>query len=98
MARHRRRSVGPWVRRRTYLALWRRYVELERHYRVLAGDLDARLEDTLEEIELPPQRHVPSWAVTQEIPVVTTAGLDPEKADALVRRKGLLGDPAGSWR
>jgi hypothetical protein len=35
--------------------------------------------------------------VTEEIPVITSAGLDPDKADALVRNTGLLNVPAGSW-
>jgi hypothetical protein len=95
VARH-RRSVGLFVRRRTYITLWRRYQELEGAYRLLAGELDTALDDTVE-TPLPAPRHVPSWAVTEEIPVITTAGLDTDKADALVRRGGLLDGPAGSW-
>lgn len=89
MARHRLAGVWPLVRRSRYVALRRRYLELERDYRVLAGELDARLADTVE-TPLPRVRRVPSWAVTED-------GLDPAKAGALVRRKGLLVDPAGSW-
>lgn len=95
MARH-RRYVGPLVRRKTYIGLWRRYQELEGAYRLLAGELDTALDDTVE-TPLPVPRRAPSWAVTEEIPVVTEPGLDPDKAEALVRRGGLLDGPAGSW-
>ena len=93
MARHKRRA--PWfVRRSVYLDLLRRYQELERDYRVLAGDRDV----LAEAVEAPaPVRHTPSWAETEPIPVITTAGLDTDKADALLRRWGMAGSPAGSW-
>jgi hypothetical protein len=94
MGRHRLKAPL-LVRRSVFLDLLRRYRELEHHYRVLAGDRDALAEG------LPaadrPRRPVPSWAETEEIPVITSAGLDPEKANALVKRGGLLRDPAGSW-
>ena len=109
MARHRRRRVGLWVGRRTYLSLWRRYTELLAEHRALEADHQDVLEDHesllygLEEdgpvVEVP-AAGVPSWArekaaqdVTEEIPVITTVGLDPDKADALVRRAGLLEQP-----
>jgi hypothetical protein len=92
MGRHKRRAPL-LVRRSRYLKLLAAYQELERHYQVLAGDRDA-----LAGAAPAPVRHVPSWAVTEEIPVITTAGLEPDKAEALVRRGGLLEDPAGSWR
>jgi hypothetical protein len=93
MGRHRRKAPL-LVRRRVFLDLLRRYQELEHHYRVLAGDRDALAERPP---GTQPLRHVPSWAVTEEIPVITSAGLDPDKADALVRNTGLLNVPAGSW-
>lgn len=92
MARHKRTERWPLVSRRRYLKLRLELEELERHYRALAENHDGLLEPTA-----PAPRHVPSWAVTEEIPVITTAGLDPDKADALVRNIGLLQDPAGSW-
>lgn len=93
MPRHKRRAPL-LVRRRVFLDLMRRYQELEHHYRVLAGNLDAMTEAP---VAAEPSRHVPSWAETQEIPVITSAGLDPDKAGALVRNGGLLNGPAGSW-
>ncbi len=92
MAKHKRRAPL-FVRRSRYLKLLSAYQELERHYQVLAGDRDALAQQAVPA----PVRHVPSWAVTEEIPVITTAGLEPDKAEALVRRGGLLEDPAGSW-
>lgn len=91
MPRH-KRSAPLFVSRRQYLKLRREYEELERHYRALAENHDQLLEASGK------PRHVPSWAVTEEIPVITSAGLDPDKADALLRRWGLAGSPAGSWR
>jgi hypothetical protein len=90
MAKHKRRAPF-WVRRRTYLELLRAYQELEHHYRVLAGDRDALLAPDR------PGPRVPSWAETEPIPVVTPAGLDTDKAAALLRRWGMSGSPAGSW-
>lgn len=92
VAKHKRRAPLI-VRRSRYLKLLAAYQELEHHYRVLAGDRDALAGDPAPA----PVRHVPSWAMTEEIPVITTAGLEPDKADALVRRGGLLEGPAGSW-
>lgn len=107
MARHKRRSVGLFVRRSVYLALWRRYTELLDSYRALEGDLQGVLEDhegLLHDLEDPTPlerteaRHTPSWAVTEEIPVITSVPpLDPDKATALTRRTGLLGSPSGAW-
>lgn len=91
MARHRRPGPRLFVSRRRYLVLRREYEELLADYRALADNHDALLEAPR------PRRPVPSWAVTEEIPVITTAGLDPDKAEALVRRGGLLEGPAGSW-
>lgn len=45
-----------------------------------------------------PARRTPSWAETEELPAVVSEGLDPDKAEALVRRADLLGSPGGSWR
>lgn len=119
MPRHRRRRIGLWVGRSTYMALWRQYQELLAAYRALEADhqsvledhegllfdLEAPVESILEETaEIPVSGlrmpHVPSWAETDEIPVITDAqaGLDPAKADALVRRTDMLSDPSGSWR
>jgi hypothetical protein len=93
MGRHRRKAPL-LVRRSVFLDLLRRYQELEYHYRLLAGDRDALAERPP---AAEPSRHVPSWAETQEIPVITTAGLDVEKAAALLRRWEMAGSPAGSW-
>lgn len=110
MPSHRRRRIGPFVSRSTYMALWQQYTELLASYRALENDHQSVLEDhegLLYELEVPPGpepvaapekgRHVPSWAETAEVPVITTAGLDPDKADALVRRTGLLDQPSGEW-
>ena len=93
MPRH-KRSAPLFVGRRRYLKLRREYEELERHYRALAENHDRLLEPASAD---QPARHVPSWAVTEESPVITTAGMDTAKADALVRRWGMAGSPAGSW-
>ena len=106
MPQHRRRRIGLFVRRSTYLSLWRRYQELEREHRVLQGDLQNVLEDhegllsdfeaegPLVEVLAPESApHVPSWAITEEVPVITTVPpLDVDKATALVRNTGMLGD------
>lgn len=118
MPSHRRRRIGPFVRRSTYMALWHQYQELLRDHRALEADHQGVLEDhegLLFELETgagpdmeetaeipvsgPRMPRVPSWAETDEIPVITDAqaGLDPEKADALVRRTRLLEQPSGSW-
>lgn len=106
MARHKRRAVGLFVRRRTYLALWEKYRELAEAYRELEGDHQDVLADhegLLFDLEAPAPlerteaRHAPSWAVTEEIPVITELGLDTAKADALARRTGLLQNPGGAW-
>jgi len=101
MARHKRRGVGLFVRRSTYLSLWRQYRELSAAYAALQGDHQSVLEDhegLLFDLEDPaPARHTPSWAETEEIPVITTVGLDPDKADALARNTGLLNRPGGAW-
>jgi hypothetical protein len=91
MAKHKRRAPL-FVRRSAYLKLLREYQELEHHYRVLAGD-----RDELAGATAPLPRHVPSWAETEPVPVITSAGLDTAKADALLRRWGMAGSPAGSW-
>lgn len=112
MPRHRRRRLGPFVTRSRYLDLWVRYQELLQAHQVLEGDHQGVLEDhegLLYELENGPEapepthalespvrpHPVPSWAQTEELPVV---GLDAPKADALVRRTGLLEAPGGSWR
>lgn len=95
MPRH-KRQAPLFVSRRRYLKLRREHEELERHYRELAANHDQLLEPASPAD--PPARHTPSWAVTEEIPVITTAGLDPDKTDALLRRWGMAGSPAGSWR
>jgi hypothetical protein len=92
MARH-RRSSPPFVRRGRYLRLLAAYEELERHYRELA-----RNHDRLVHLDRPAPRRAPAWAETTEIPVITTAGLDTEKAAALLRRWGMAGSPAGSFQ
>jgi hypothetical protein len=106
MARHKRRAVGPFVRRKTYLSLWRQYQELNAAYAALQDDHQSVLEDhegLLSDLEAPVPlersgaAHVPSWAQTEEIPVITTVPLDPDKAQALARNTGLLQDPGGAW-
>lgn len=103
MPRHRRGRVGPWVRRATYMALWRRYEALLADYHALERDnalLIADAQDGVAVTDPAPAKHIPSWAETQEIPVITsvgTAGLDPDKATALVHRGGLLDSPSGEW-
>jgi hypothetical protein len=103
MPRHRRRRTGLFVRRRTYRSLQAAYAQLLADYRALESDHQGVLEDhegLLHDLESPvpaPVPHTPSWAVTEEIPVITTVGLDPDKADALARRGGLLADPGGAW-
>lgn len=114
MSRHRRRRIGLWVSRSTYMALWRQYQELLASYRALEADHQSVLEDhesLLYDLEADPEptaeipvsrpgaAHVPSWAETTPVPVITDAqaGLDPEKADALLRRTNLLDSPSGSW-
>lgn len=113
MSRHRRPRIGVFVRRSAYLELWTRYQDLLRDYQSLGEDHQAVLEhheELLYRLETAPAepeptevlpaavrpRHVPSWAETEEVPVIT--GLDPDKADALVRNTGLLDDPSGEWR
>lgn len=91
MPRH-KRQAPLFVSRKRYLALQREYEDLKRHYRELASNHDQLLEP-----EPAPPRHTPSWAVTEEIPLITTAGLDTDKATALLRRWGMAGSPAGSW-
>lgn len=118
MSRHRRRRIGLFVSRATYMALWVQYQELLRDHRALDEDHQRVLEahegllydrEALPEPDLdetaetpvsgPRMPHVPSWAETDEIPVITAVqgGLDPAKADALVRRTSLLDSPSGSW-
>jgi hypothetical protein len=112
MPRHRRRHVWPFVRRDTYLDLRHRYEALLADYRALEADHESVLADhegLLFNLEadgppsltdpLPPRagRRVPSWARTEEIPVLAEDGLDPDKAASLVRRTGLLEDPSGAW-
>lgn len=94
MPRHKRRAPL-FVSRKRYLALQREHEELKRHYRELAQNHDQLLES---ETPAPEPRHTPSWAVTEEVPVITTAGLDTDKTTALLRRWGMAGSPAGSWR
>lgn len=107
MARHRRRRTGPFVRRSVYLSLWRRYNDLLEAYRALEGDHQAVLEDhegLLHDLEDPAPlersgaRHTPSWAETEEIPVITSlVPLDPDKAEALLHRSGMTAAPSGAW-
>jgi hypothetical protein len=106
MARHKRRSVGLFVRRKTYLSLWKQYRELSTAYHALEADHQGVLDDHEEllfeaeapaPLEMAEVRHVPSWAETEEIPLITTVGLDPDKADALSRNTGLFDQPGGAW-
>lgn len=102
MNRHRGARVGLFVRRRAYMELLRRYRALEAEYRALEQDHQGVLEDhegllyDLETASGAGVRHIPSWAETEPLPAVR--GLDPDKATALVHRRGLLTDPAGEWR
>jgi hypothetical protein len=98
MARHKRRTVGPLVRRSTYLSLWRQYRELSAAYAALEHDHQGVLEDRVEEpldLELPGRYVVPAWAETEPIPVITM--LDTDKATALTYRSGMLRAPGGAW-
>lgn len=114
MSRHRRRRIGLFVSRATYMALWVQYQDLLRDHRALEEDHQMVLEDhegLLYDLEAPADEtaeipvsgprmpRVPSWAETDEIPVITDVqgGLDPDKAGALVRRTSLLDSPSGSW-
>lgn len=105
MARHRRGHRSPLVRRSTYRALERRYDGLSAAYAALEADHRGVLEDhegllfELEEAEPPPEPlpHVPSWAETEEIPLITSVGLDADKAVALARNTGMLRRPGGAW-
>lgn len=116
MSRHRRRRIGLFVSRSTYMSLWARYADLAERYRALEGDHQSVLEDhegllyslpeelpepePAEALESPVRpRRTPSWAQTEEVPVITSleTGLDPDKAEALVRRTRLLDDPSGAW-
>lgn len=106
MARHKRRRPGLFVRRSAYLSLQRRYSELLAAYRALEGDHQGVLTDHEELLwaveapahpEPPGGAYVPSWAVTEEIPVITEVPLDPDKATALTHRTGLLDGPSGAW-
>lgn len=92
MPSHRRTERWPFVRRSKYLRLKRDYQELARHYRELADNHDQLTAPAPE-----PVRHVPSWAVTEPVPVITSVGLDADKAAALLSRWGMAGSPAGSW-
>lgn len=96
MSRHRRPRPGWFVRRSEYLSLWSRYQALLKdHQELLNGP-----ESVPRTAPAPPVRGqdvTPSWAQTVPIPLITSAGLDPEKADSLVRRMCLLEDPAGQW-
>lgn len=106
MSRHRRARTGPFVRRSAYLDLWHRYEALLADYRALEADNALLIGDAeeaataVEAAGTAPGRYVtPSWAETEPIPVITTAGagLDPDKATALVHRGGLLVSPSGEW-
>lgn len=100
MPSHRRRRVGPLVRRATYLALWVRYQELLTAYRALEADnglLIGDAEEAATAAEIPGRYVTPAWAVTEELPVFVPEPLDPEKATALVNRGGMLGSPGGTW-
>jgi hypothetical protein len=113
VSRHRRSRVGLFVRRSQYLSLWRKYDELLTAYRALEGDHQSVLDDHEAMlfaaegpvIEVPAPGRQTSWGrdaeaaeVTVEVPVITSVPpLDVDKADALVRRTGLLDGPAGSW-
>lgn len=96
MPRHRRPRPLWFVRRAEYLSLWARYQALLKdHQELLSGPGTAA--ETFPAPPVPGRYVTPSWAQTVPIPLITTAGLDPEKADALVRRMCLLEDPAGQW-
>lgn len=110
MSRHRRRRIGPLVRRSTYVSLQKQYGALLADYHVLERDHQTVLEAHEEllygmeasepeppEETAPPLRHVPSWAVTEPLPVVEQDGLDPDRAAALVRDTGLLDAASGEW-
>lgn len=94
------------MRRSVYRDLRAAYAALLRDYRALEADHQTVLEDhegllyDLERAARRPDRT--SWGRanedrldTEELPVAE--GLDPDKADALVRRVGLLHEPSGSW-
>ncbi len=95
--------MGLWVSRATYMALWRRYEALLAEYHALEADNALLIGDAEEAAALvepdpaPVRRRAPSWAETEPVPVITTAGLDPDKATALVHRGGLLDSPSGEW-
>lgn len=108
MPRHRRTRPGWLVRRSRYLALWYRYQELLRDHQSLTDDHLLILADRENLLSASPRagraaqappvpgRFVtPSWAETVSVPVLTTAGLDRDRADALVRRMSLLDAPGG---
>jgi hypothetical protein len=89
-----------------YRSLWAQYQDLLRDYRALTEDHQGVLEDhegLLYDLERSGRRPAQtSWGRenedrldTEEIPQVE--GLDPDKADALVRNVGLLREPSGSW-
>lgn len=93
-----RRAASWWRRSREYRRLAREYAELARAYRELQTEHAALLADTVgEAVPVEPLlgRYVtPAWAVTEEIPVITEVQpLDPDKASALIRNAGLLGQP-----
>lgn len=89
--------MGLFVRRSAYLELWRRYEALLADYRALEADNILLIGDAEEAADPFPGRHVtPSWAETVELPTAD-AGLDPDKATALVHRRGLLDSPSGEW-
>lgn len=108
MSRHRRHRIGPLVRRSTYQSLWAQYNALLADHHALERDHQTVLEAHEELLygletpepapagETPPGRaHVPSWAVTEPVPVIT--GLDPDKAFSLVKNTGLLDTASGEW-
>lgn len=93
-----RRAASWWRRSRDYRRLAREYADLARAYRELQTEHAALLADTVDAVAVPeplPGRYtVPSWAVTEEIPVITEVPpLDPDKATALIRNTGLLQQP-----
>jgi hypothetical protein len=91
---HRRAPVWPLVRRSRYRALVRERDALRAEYRALEADLQLVLEDhegLLYELGDPSPGQT-RWGRVNEVVLM---GLDPERAQALVRAGGMLESPSG---
>jgi hypothetical protein len=91
---HRRAPVWPLVRRSRYRAMVRERDALREGYKALEADLQNVLEDhegLLYELEVPAPGQT-RWGRVNE---VVLRGLDPERAQALVRTGGMLESPSG---